>query len=429
MEMNELILVSVDDHVVEPPTVFDNQLTAKQRETAPRLVTVDGVEQWIYGGRKATNLGLNAVVGRPPEEYGVEPFALEGMRRGCWDIEARVQDMNANGILGSLCFPSFAGMDGMFFMHNPDKAEAFLHLQAYNNWHIEEWCGAAPGRFIPLAILPFWDVEASVKEVERVLAKGCHAVSFPDNPKVKGEPSLHDPYWNPLWEVCAANDVVINCHIGTGNQTTHPSLESPINVWTTTFPMAIAVSAADWLHMEALQRLPLKISLTEGGIGWIPYLMERADFTQYRHGAWTNMSFGGRKPSEVFREHFYTCFVDDEFGLANLERIGEDMVFYECDYPHSDSLWPHSPESLMKSLEGLSRTQVDKITHLNAMRAFSYDPFSVLGRENCTVGALREQARQAGVDLTPQKLGSALRPLQEGEKRVVTSGDIMKIFA
>jgi predicted TIM-barrel fold metal-dependent hydrolase len=429
VEKDELILVSVDDHVIEPPTMFDNQLTAKQRETAPRFVRADGKEQWIYGDRKATNIGLNAVAGRPPEEYGFEPFALEGMRKGCWDIDARIDDMNANGILGSLCFPSFPGMDGVFFLRNPDKKEALLHVQAYNNWHIDEWCGKYPGRFIPLALVPFWDVDESVKEVERVLKKGCHAISFPDNPKVKNLPSLHSPHWNPLWEVCAANNVVINCHIGSGNQTVHPSMESPINVWTTTFPMAIAVSAADWLHMEALQRLPLKIALTEGGIGWIPYLIERADFTQYRQGAWTNMSFGGRKPSEVFREHFYACFVSDEFGVANLERIGEDIVCYECDYPHSDSLWPHSPEALFETIKGLTRTQVDKITHLNAMKAYGYDPFSVLKREECTVGALREKARKAGVDVSPKRLGSAHKPLEEGERRVVTSGDIMKIFA
>jgi hypothetical protein len=192
--------------------------------------------------------------------------------------------------------------------------------------------------------------------------------------------------------------------------------------------MAIAISAADWLHMEALQRLDLKISLTEGGIGWITYLTERADYTHFRHKAWTNMTFGGRQPSEVFREHFYTCFVADKFGLKNLDTIGEDIVFYECDYPHSDSLWPESPEFLIQSVEGLSDTQIDKVTHLNAMKAFSYDPFSRFERRDCTVGALREQACKAGVDTSPIRVAGAAKPLADGEKRRVTSGDIIKLF-
>ena len=429
MKMDDMILVSVDDHVVEPPTIFDNQLTAKQRESAPRMVSNDGKEQWVYGDVKIPNIGMNAVAGRRPEEYGFEPFSLDGMRKGCWDIDARVGDMNANGILGSMCFPSFAGLDGSLFVRHPNKAEALLHLQAYNNWHIDEWCGAHPGRFIPLALVPFWDVAESVKEVERVVAKGCHAITFPDNPAMKKLPSLHNPIWEPLWQVCAANNVVINCHIGSGNSTTHPSLESPIDVWTTIFPMAIAIGAADWLHLEALQRLPLKIALTEGGIGWIPYLTERANFTHSRHGAWTNTTFGGRKPSEVFKEHFYTCFVTDEFGLANLDKIGEDIVFYECDYPHSDSLWPLSPESVAETIGDLTDAQIDKVTHLNAMKAYTYDPFSVLPRAECTVGALREKARLAGVDTSPFVGGGAHNPLGNDAKRVVTSADVISLFA
>ena len=429
MEMNDLIMVSVDDHVVEPPTIFDNQLTVKQRETAPRLISENGQDFRIYGDRRFPNIAINAVAGRPPEEYGFEPNALSGMRKGCWDVHERIKDMNANGILGSLCFASFVGMDGSAFLAHPDKSDALLHLRAYNDWHIDEWCGAYPGRFIPVALVPLWDVNLIVREIERVAAKGCHAISFPDNPAMKSLPSLHSPYWEPMWAACVANGIVINCHIGTGNLTVHPSDESPIDVWTTTFPMAIAVSAADWLHMEALQRHDLKIALTEGGIGWIPYLTERADYTHFRHSAWTNTSFGGRQPSEIFREHFYTCFVDDKFGIANLDRIGEDIVFYECDYPHSDSLWPESPEFLIKSLGVLTDKQIDKITHLNAMRAFDYDPFSRFERKDCTVSALRAKAKAAGVDTSYLRAEGAAKPLGEGEKRVVTSADVIKLFA
>jgi predicted TIM-barrel fold metal-dependent hydrolase len=408
--------------------MFDNHLTAAQMANAPKLVRhADGSDRWVYGDIVVNNIGMNAVAGRPPEEYGFEPSSLEGMRRGCWDVHARIGDMNANGILGSINFGSFVAMDGSMFLRAPDKKAALIHLKAYNDWHIDEWCGAYPGRFIPMAILPLWDVNECVAEVKRVVAKGCHAVSFPDNASARGLPSIHSGHWEPFWKVCADNNIMVNCHIGTGNMPPHPSMESPIEVWTICMPIAIALAAADWLHLDAMKRYPLKVALTEGGIGWIPYFLERADFTNWRHKAWTNSEFA-KKPSDLFREHFYTCFVDDKFGVDNLDKIGEDHVFYECDYPHSDSVWPNSPEIFHESAKHLSDVQINKITHLNAMKAYSYDPFSVLDRKDCTVGALRAQAKAAGVDTSPFIAGGANRPVEEGVKRVVTSGDVVKLF-
>ena len=298
MKLNDLILVSVDDHVVEPGNMFDNHLTAAQKASAPKLVRYkDGSDRWVYGDIVISNIGMNAVAGRPPEEYGFEPSSLEGMRRGCWDVDARIDDMNANGVLGSLNFGSFVGMDGNLFLRAPDKKSALMHLKAYNDWHIGEWCGAYPGRFIPMAIMPLWDIGESVAELKRVVAKGCHAISFPDNPSARKLPSVHAPEWEPFWKACADHNIMINCHIGTGNMPPHPSMDFPIEAWTICMPIAIALGAADWLHLEALRRYPLRIALTEGGIGWIPYFLERADFTNWRHHAWTNSDLAPRSPA------------------------------------------------------------------------------------------------------------------------------------
>jgi predicted TIM-barrel fold metal-dependent hydrolase len=431
MQMNDLILVSVDDHLVEPPDVFENHVPAAFRDSAPRLIREPNADYWMYGDRKIRNVAMNAVAGRPLEEYGFEPAKLSGMRRGCWDIHDRIDDMNANGILGSLCFGSFTGMDGSVFLANPDKRAALAHLKAYNDWHIDEWCAAYPGRMIPVAVLPLWDMAETVAEIRRVASKGCHAVSVSDNPTVKGLPSIHNQYWAPFFKACAEHDVTISCHIGTGNAPSHTSMDSPIEVWTTTFPIAIAMGAADWLHLPALKQYPnLKISLTEGGIGWIPYLLERADYVHWRHHSWTNSDFGGEKPSDLFRKHFYTCFIDDRFGLQNRDAIGVDTICYECDYPHSDSVWPESPELLWKSFDGLGMTdlEINKVSHLNAMRAFNYDPFKHIARKDATVGALRAAATAKGVSTAPVSFGAAERPVEEGVTRVVTSGDVVKLF-
>lgn len=426
MQMDDMILVSIDDHIIEPPDLFKNHLSAEQLDEAPKFVSADGKDCWVFEGRRVLNIGLNAVVGRPREEYGCEPESLDQMREGTYNVDKRVEDMNANGILGSVCFGTFVAFDGSFFVEAKDKTNAIRVIQAYNDWHIDEWCGAHPGRFIPLAIVPLWDIDAILAEVRRVVTKGCRAIAFPDNPAAKGLPSIHSDYWEPLWQLCNDERVVLNCHIGTGYAPPHPSMESSINCWITSMPISISNAAADWMHMRALTRYPdLKIALSEGGIGWVPYLLERADFTFYHHGPWTRTEFGGKLPSELFREHFLTCFVDDKFGLANYEAIGEDLICFECDYPHSDSVWPEAPEVLWSSIQNLPPSVINKITHGNVMRDYGYNPFENLGRESCTVGALRKQAEH--VDTSPVSRGGQ-NPTKKGAGPV-TSGDVVKMFS
>ena len=425
-----MIIVSVDDHIIEPADMFDQHVPASLKDKAPQLHTLDdGCNVWIFEDRRVINVGLNAVVGRPRSEYGMEPTAYEQLREGTYNVHARIEDMNANGLLASLNFGTFVGFDGSLFLQAQDRQLALAMVKAYNDWHIDEWCAAYPGRFIPMAILPWWDVGETVKEIERVVEKGCHAVTFSDNPSAKGMPSIHNEIWEPMWKACNDNQMVVNCHIGTGYAPPHPSMESPIDAWITGMPISIANSASDWIQLEALHRYPeLKIALSEGGIGWIPYFLERADFTYEHHREWTHANFRGKQPSDLFREHFLTCFIDDRFGVANRHDVGIDTICCECDYPHSDTVWPETPEYLMRSFlaADVPDEEIDKITHQNALNAYSLDSFAALGRENCTVGALRAQA--AHVDTTPRTQGGAA-PVTDGETRVVTSGDVVKLFA
>jgi predicted TIM-barrel fold metal-dependent hydrolase len=272
-------------------------------------------------------------------------------------------------------------------------------------------------------------MDATVAEIKRIAAKGCHSVTLNDNPTKLGLPSIHKDYWEPMWKALTDADIVMCLHIGTGNQAPHASMDSPIEAWISTMPIAIAVSAADWLHLEALKRYPtMKIALSEGSIGWVPYFLERADFSHERHMAWTHSSFKNEKPSELFKKHFLNCFIEDEFGLKNIDDIGEDMIAYECDYPHSDCLWPQAPERLWNGIKGLKQTQIDKITYQNACRFFSFDPFKYHKREELTVGALRAKAAAAKVDVSPKSFGG-VAPLAEGEKpRIITSGDIAAMY-
>lgn len=430
MQMNDMVMISVDDHISEPPGMYDKHLSGDALASAPQFKTnAAGTNYWEYQGQIWPSIGLNAVVGRPREEYGMEPTSLEQLRKGVYDVHGRIDDMNVNGIASSLNFGSKVGMDGGRFYRSPDRDLALVHLRAYNDWHIDEWCAPYPDRLIPCAILPNWEMDESVREIERIAAKGCTAVSISDNPTIYGLPSIHNEYWEPMWKALVDHDIAICLHIGSGAQAPHASMETPIEAWITTMPISIATSAADWLNLSALHRYPdLKIALSEGGIGWIPYFLERADFSNAQHKAWTHSIFQELKPSDMFKRHFLNCFIDDQFGLKNLDAINEDLVAYECDYPHSDSLWPNAPEHLWDSIRHLSETQIDKITHLNAMRFFRFDPFKARPREELAVGALRAQAARDNVDTHVISSGGA-KPLAPGEVvRPVTSGDVMAMF-
>jgi len=123
------------------------------------------------------------------------------------------------------------------------------------------------------------------------------------------------------------------------------------------------------------------------------------------HRKWTGQDFGDQLPSQVFKDRVITCFIDDAFGVQNRQYMNIDNITWECDYPHSDSTWPQSPEGLMKSLDGVSDEDIDKMTHLNAMKHFQFDPFSVRPREKCTVGALRAEAADVDTALVSRARG------------------------
>jgi len=407
MNPDDLILVSVDDHLVEPPHMFEGRLPARYADEAPRIHhRRDGSDVWMFNGAKIPNIGLNAVAGRPKEEYGIEPTAFDEMRPGCWDIDERIKDMNAGGVLGSMCFPSFPGFSGRVFSAVEDKGLALAVLQAYNDWHVDEWCGRQPGRFIPMGLPVLWDPVLAAEEVRRLARKGVHSITFTENPSTLGFPSFHDEHWNPLWEALCDEGVVLSIHLGSSGQLAVTSPDAPIDVMITLQPMNICAAAADLLWSRVIKEYPtLRIALSEGGTGWIPYFLDRIDRTYDMHHLWTGQDFGDRRPSDVFREHFLTCFIADPIGIQLRHQIGIDNIAWECDYPHSDSSWPEAPEELARVAADVPEAELNKITYENACRWYSFDPFAHRTRNDGTVGALRAEA--AGHDVT-------IRPFDKG---------------
>jgi predicted TIM-barrel fold metal-dependent hydrolase len=403
---DDMILISVDDHIVEPPDMFKNHLPKKYLDDAPQLVhNPDGSDTWQFRDIVIPNVALNAVAGRPKEEYGLEPQGLDEIRPGCYKVDERVKDMNAGGVLGSMCFPSFPGFAGRLFA--TEDAEFSLALvQAYNDWHVEEWCGAYPARFIPMTLPVIWDAEACAKEIRRNAKRGVHSLTFTENPSAMGYPSFHDiDYWRPMWEALVDTETVMNVHIGSSGRLAITAPDAPMDVMITLQPMNIVQAAADLLWSAPVKEFPtLKIALSEGGTGWIPYFLDRVDRTYEMHSTWTGQDFGGKVPSEVFRDHFLTCFISDPVGVELRNQVGIDNICWEADYPHSDSLWPDAPEALEEIFDKHNATdaEINKMTYENAMKWYHFDPFTHISKEQATVGALRRAAE--GHDVSTQAL-------------------------
>jgi len=373
-------IVSVDDHLIEHPRVWQDRLPTKYQERGPRIIEENGKHVWLYDGNKIPTIGLNAVAGKPREEWGADPVRYEDMIPGCYDPAARVKDMDLDGVQAALCFPSFPGFAGGVFQRAEDKDLALLCVQAWNDFYIDEWCATAPDRFVPLAIVPTWDPELAVKEIERTAAKGARSISFPDSPVPMGLPSFHSSHWEQVWDACEETETVVSLHFGSGGYVPGFSFsalntasgklgqlpDAPFAVAIASFSTNLMWTTVDLLFSGVLQRHPkLQFSLAEGGIGWIPYILERADFTWERHRYYQAIDFDAR-PSDLFARHFWGCFIDDEFGLKNLDTIGTDRVMLEIDYPHSDSNWPNSRKRATEVLADVPDDVAQKVAETNA---------------------------------------------------------------
>ncbi|MEX5706880.1 MULTISPECIES: amidohydrolase family protein [unclassified Parafrankia] len=406
MNIDDMVLVSIDDHVVEPPDMFKNHVPANLVDQAPHVVRNDkGVDQWIYQGRVTGVSGLNAVVSWPAEEWGKDPAGFAEMRPGVYDIHDRVRDMDRNGILASMCFPTFAGFSAGHLNHYKTDTTVTM-IQAYNNWHIDEWAGTYPGRFIPLALLPTWKPELMVNEIRRVAAKGCRAVTMPELPHLEGLPSYHDlDFWAPVFEALSDTGMVMCLHIGTGFGALKLAPDAPIDNLIILACQISSLAVQDLLWGPAMRTYPdLKFAFSEGGIGWIPFYLDRCD-RHYTNQRWLRRDFGGKLPSEVFRDHSLACYVTDPTSLKLRREIGIDIIAWECDYPHSDSIWPDAPEFVLNELNNAGATdeEIDKITWQNACRFFNWDPFSEIPKERATVGARRAIATDVDTAIRSRK--------------------------
>jgi predicted TIM-barrel fold metal-dependent hydrolase len=374
------LIISADDHIVEPPHTFEGRMPAKFGDRVPHVVEKDGKEIWLYDGKEIPNVGFNAVVGRPVSEYSFEPARFSEMRRGAWDIDARVADMNLNGVYASVNFPSFLpGFAGQRLQLGVDPELARAAVEAWNDWHIDEWAGRYPGRMIPCQIPWLGDPNEAADMVRRNAERGFKAITFSEAPDKLGLPSIHSGHWDPFIAACAETDTVINLHIGSSGQSPATSADAPPDVVGVLF-FAYAMNAAvEWLYSKYPVKYPgLKICLSEGGIGWVAGLMDRLDHMLSYHsmyGTWTS----DLTPAEVLKRNFWFCAVEDPSAFVQLDRIGVENVLIESDYPHCDSTWPNTQRVAHDEIGHLPADVKERITWRNAAELYGIDvPQSVI---------------------------------------------------
>jgi predicted TIM-barrel fold metal-dependent hydrolase len=385
-------LISVDDHVVEPPHLFDRWLPAKfqnhpdkprvERRGIASMVYAGGQKYditwsddapksdcWFYGDLVAPHKRHVAAVGFDRDDMTLSPITYDEMRPGCYDPKARLEDMDADWVEASLCFPTFPRFCGQTFAEAADKELALACVRAYNDWMVEEWCGDSGGRLVPLTIVPLWDAELAAAEVRRNAARGVTAVAFSEIPAKLGLPTLHSGWWEPFFAACEETDTIVCMHIGSSSQMPATSPDAPPAVAASlSFGNAMS-SLCDFLFSGLLVRRPgLRLAYSEGQIGWIPYILERVDDVWLQHRAWGGVrDLVPEPPSTYWFRQIYGCFYRDRHGLESLHRIGVDRVTFETDYPHTDSTWPYTKKIFLEQVEDLDDDTVYKIARGNAI--------------------------------------------------------------
>jgi predicted TIM-barrel fold metal-dependent hydrolase len=371
-------LISVDDHVVEPAHVFAEHIEARYRDRAPRIVEGDeGAQGWLWEDRfyPLTFQG-NANTRRFREGEsgrGSDLFArrYEDMVPAAYDIHARVEARDEDGVWAELLFPQFPRFGGTQFLQATDQDLAIACIRAWNDWMLDEWAATYPDRFIPQTLIPLWDLDAAVSEIRRCAGKGSKAILFVENPHPLGLPSFSSGHWDRIFAAAADTGLPLSMHIGTSSGLLSPAPDATPSVGIALCGVNSMSALGDLIYSGVLNEHPrCRIALSEGGAGWVPYVLERLDYT------WHRSRYEGincdRLPSEVFAEHFWVCMIADRYAIINRHLIGIDKIMWEADFPHNDSNWPNSRKVLAEALYDVPDDEARRISELNARDLYDF---------------------------------------------------------
>jgi predicted TIM-barrel fold metal-dependent hydrolase len=367
-------VISVDDHLVEPPDMFEGRLPAQYQDLAPKIVTnKKGHEVWEFDGNTYTQVGMNAVAGRRMETMKMEPSRFVDMRPGCYDIHERIKDMDINGVWASLNFPSMiSGFCGRVFTHASDPELGKAVTKAWNDWVFEEWYSPYPDRIIPLGITYLNDPEFGAAEIYRNAERGFRSVALPERPHKIDLPSIFLPYWEPIIAACAETDTVVSLHVGSSGMGEYPegSWNVGVQLGATLFGQLSLTACAEWLWSEWPVKYPnLKVAMSEGGIGWVAMLIDRLDNIIDRSGYGAGWDM---RPADVLRRNFWWCTLDDPSTIDTRHTIGVENIMVETDFPHGDGTWPDTQDVIERYWGHIPADELRMMCCENAAKLFRH---------------------------------------------------------
>jgi predicted TIM-barrel fold metal-dependent hydrolase len=371
--------IDTDTHVTEPPDVWTARVSKKWGDAVPHVRRVDGRDVWFIRDQTSGAPGFTTQAGFDGS-YPDARMRFEDIPRASFDARARLEFMDAEGIWAQVLYPNVGGFGSGGFLRLKEPELMLECVRAYNDFLVE-WCGADARRLLPVAAMPFWDVAACVKEIERAAATGHRAVLACSEPQAFGQPRLCDAYWDPFWAAAQAARLPISFHIGAGDLSELVKDRFQIGIranYARVSSMVFMQNAnciSDLIFGGVCHRFPdLKLVSVESGVGWVPSFLEMCDWQ------WTNGQVRREHPeytllpSEYFRRQIYACFWFEESSLhPALEQLG-DNVLWETDYPHPTCQHPgprdgwgrHPREYAEDVLGGVAEPLLRKVLHDNA---------------------------------------------------------------
>jgi predicted TIM-barrel fold metal-dependent hydrolase len=354
-------VIDADAHITEPPDVFTSRLPSKYVDQAPTVVRdEDGDDIWVMNGYHLIRLGTTAI-GVWPDFPKSVPKTIEDVIPATYSSAARLRYMDESAIWAQVLYPNVAGFGAQAFLSCGDELLKLLCVQAYNDF-LFDFCSSDPARLIGIIALPFWDVEASVREIERNAERGMRGALFTGEPQRFGFPLLGDHHWDPVYAALQAAGMPIHFHLGGGEsdavfaKTSRNVMRERVEVHgqagnsvftTCELYFKNAIQCGDLLGSGVLPRFPdLKFVSVETGIGWIPFLLESADWayllsTRPAKDRYTTRHLDGELlPSELFARQVYATYWFEFVAPTYLvDSLPIDNIMFETDFPHVASLY------------------------------------------------------------------------------------------
>jgi predicted TIM-barrel fold metal-dependent hydrolase len=362
-------IISADDHVNPPATIYSERLPRDLRDRAPRVERRGDREVVVFEGTEKPFSNLQGSAGVDAKSIEVWSKSKKVGRRGGWDPAARIEDMDLDGVDAQVLFGS--GDGGGIEIRSENRPLRFAMMQVYNDW-LAEHCKAYPKRTVGIAEIPHWDIELAIAEAKRAAKLGLRGVLISAIPAYQDSPPedkpYTDPYYEPLWSALEELRMPINMHLGTKPLTR--GLLGNIMVQVSVNKSMMSEPIASFIFSGVLMRHPeLKLVSVESGIGWMAFLVPWMDATWNKHRHHTQSKLE-EPPSFYFHRQVFGTFIDDVVGVRNRDIIGVDNIMWSSDYPHINSSWPNSREYIEKHFGDVPEAERAKMVGGNAAHVY-----------------------------------------------------------